>query len=158
MTEATLESERPLQRLLDQLPRTGTSEDPDEQIRAVLWPIVDRALRLDPTSSQIAPDSATCPNCGGPAASERSPYCSSQCRETAGFVRQFRAAMDSGQAFNLERQIALGQALWSLQGGGYPRRQMMIPRRVIDKVIARDQGVCSVCGGPATEVDHTGSG
>jgi hypothetical protein len=80
------------------------------------------------------------------------------CRETAGFVRQFRASVESGQIFDPERQAALGQSLWNLQGGGFPRRQMMVPKRVIAKVIERDGGKCSVCGGPATEIEHTGSG
>ena len=158
MNEAFLQPTTPLQKLLSQLPQIGQSDDPDEQIRSVLSPVVERALTSGSGQTPVPSDPATCPNCGGPATSDKSPYCCSLCRETAGFVRQFRASVESGQVFDPERQVALGQALWNLQGGGFPRRQMMVPKRVIAKVIERDGGVCTVCGAPATEIDHTGSG
>ncbi len=76
----------------------------------------------------------------------------------AAFVRQFRSHVADGSIFEIERQFGSGQALVFLLGGGYPRRQNMVPARVIAKVIERDGGVCQACGAPATEIDHTGSG
>jgi hypothetical protein len=63
-----------------------------------------------------------------------------------------------GSAFDPARQVGLGQALWHLQGGGYPLRQRLVPPKVLAKVIERDGGRCAECGEPATEVDHVGSG
>ena len=99
-----------------------------------------------------------CPNCGGPAASLRSPYCSDSCREEAALVRQTRSALEEGAILDRDRQIALGQKLWHILGGGYPLRQSLILPRTHAQVMARADGNCAVCGAPATAIDHTGSG
>ncbi|MFI5384919.1 MAG: hypothetical protein ACHQ50_02255 [Fimbriimonadales bacterium] len=160
MAAGVAEQGDPFARLLSALPVAGTSDNADEQTRAVLFPLIERAARLGCAGAftTIPPDPSTCPNCGGPAKSERSPYCSRICRETAAFVRQFRSSIADGSIFDEERQMNLGQKLWSLQGGGFPRRQLMVPAKTVAKVIARDGGVCTVCGAPATEIDHVGSG
>jgi hypothetical protein len=144
-------------RLTAELPYFEAGGDPDEQIRSVLRPLIDRALRSPPIDP-IEPDPATCPNCGKLAVSERSPYCSTFCREQSAYVRRFRNSIATELIYDSERQAALGTALWSLQGGGFPRRQLMVPDKVVAKVIAREGGVCAVCGAPATEIDHVGSG
>jgi hypothetical protein len=152
-----LQTRQVLLRLSVELPRFSETDDPDERIRSVLRPLVERALQAD-SSVPIAADPATCPNCGKPTGLERSPYCSAFCREQSAYVRRFRGSIQNGLIFDPDRQAALGTALWSLQGGGFPRRQLMIPEKVVAKVIARDGGVCAVCGTPANGVDHTGSG
>lgn len=147
-----------LERLLAELPTMAAAANPDEQIRSVLRPLIERAISIQDSPTPIASKPDECPNCGAPATSTKTPYCSVQCKEQAGFVRQFRKALAEDTIFDPERQAGTGQALWNLQGGGFPRRQMMVPARVIAKVIEREEGKCSVCGGPATEIDHTGSG
>jgi len=156
-----------LDQLLALLPSVGFSDDPDEQTRAVLKPLIERAVELrladargngDGLGRAIELNAGACPNCETPTASSRTPYCCVDCKETAAFVRQIRAAIADGSILNLERQMNFGQKWWSLQGGGYPRRQLMVPAKTIAKVIARDGGVCAICGAPATEIDHTGSG
>jgi hypothetical protein len=147
-------------RLRDELPHFGDGNEPDLQIRAVLGPLLLRiCARLEgEKAAPIPADPRSCPNCGRPTNSLKSPYGSEFCKSQAAFIRQFRGSMETGALFEPERQIALGQALWSLQGGGFPRRQSMVPARVIAKVIEREGGVCQLCGAPATEIDHTGSG
>ena len=149
-----------LAQLLEELPRMEEATSPDEQIRAALRPVIERAAVLAevPQPEPYAEDPASCPNCGAPHLAERSPYCSPLCRDTAAMVRQLRNWIANGDLSDTERQAGMGQALWSLQGGGYPRRQSMVTAKVISKVIERDGGICSICGAPATEIDHTGSG
>jgi hypothetical protein len=88
----------------------------------------------------------------------RSPYCSESCREIAGFVRQFRTGLQLGWILEHDKQVALGQVLWHALGGGRPLRVAISPPKAIEKAIKRDQGLCQVCGEPATTVDHVGSG
>lgn len=144
-----------LERLGKELPPFGVPDDPDVVIRSALRPLVERALGAE--GEVIPEDPATCPNCGIVTRSERSPYCGAKCREMAAFVRQFRACMADGAIFDPERQQGLGQALWSVQGGGFPRRQLMIEPKTVEKVIDKHGGVCAICGAPATAVDHVGS-
>lgn len=144
-----------LERLRRELPPFGAPDDPDEAIRSALRPLVERARVTE--NVPLPEDPLTCPNCGSPTSSERSPYCGTKCREMAAFIRQFRACMMDGSVFDIERQKGLGQALWSVQGGGFPRRQLMIEPKIVAKVIAKQGGVCAQCGAPATEVDHVGS-
>ncbi len=103
-------------------------------------------------------DPFRCPNCDQPVLTTRSPYCSDPCREMAAFIRQMRHALDTGSIENPDRQVALGQKLWHLLGGGYPLRESLIPNSVIKKVFQRESGKCQACGAPATRIDHTGSG
>lgn len=147
-----------LEELLPTIPVRTSDSTEDEQIRSVLRPLVELALRQIGDTAKIESDPALCPNCNQPVENERTPYCSVRCKETAGFIRQFRNSLLNRNLLDPVKQVGTGQALWSLQGGGYPRRQQMVPARVIAKVIERDGGKCSVCGEPATEIDHTGSG
>jgi len=141
-------------RLLASIPTGG---DADEEMRAVLRPIVERILAGLPSVDPVPYDPSTCPNCGVLVSSLRTPYCEVHCREMAGFIRQFRGAMRDESLFSGDRQLGTAQALWSLQGGGFPRRQLMITPKIVAKVIAKAGGICSVCGAPAVGVDHAGS-
>lgn len=69
-------------------------------------------------------------------------------------MRQLRAALAGGALEDEERQAALGQTLWHVLGGGYPRRKALIPEKAVQKVIEREGGKCEACGAPATTVDH----
>jgi hypothetical protein len=150
-------------RLTDALPPSkmvGIGENMEYRARAVLSYIVDR---LDPAEDSrlkavIEIDPSTCPNCSTPVSSPRSPYCSEQCREVAGFVRQFRANLADGAIFQEDRQVALGQVLWFLLGGGRPLRQSLAPPRSLQAVLKREAGRCQACGGTATTIDHIATG
>lgn len=74
------------------------------------------------------------------------------------FVRQFRSAVLDNKILDVERQAALGQKLWHVLGGGYPRRDVLVPDKVRLKVIEREGNKCQQCGAKATTIDHSGSG
>lgn len=128
----------------------------EDQARAVLRYVFDR--KPNGGISAILEDCRHCANCGADLRREKTPYCSTSCRETAAFVRQVRAALASGNIFERDRQIAFGQRLWSLLGGGLPLRRQLAPERAVQAAIKREHGKCQVCGAPATDIDHTGSG
>lgn len=102
-------------------------------------------------------DPTLCPNCGSECLSTRSPYCSTDCREVSSFVRQFRSNLREETLVERDRQVALGQVLWKLIGGGYPLRNSLIPPRSLARALAANDFKCSACGGVATTVDHIGS-
>lgn len=99
-----------------------------------------------------------CPNCVENPGQSRSPYCGAQCKNESAFVRQFRAAAQSGDLADPDRQIALGQKLWHLIGGGYPLRVSLVSRLDMERFLAKSGGLCASCGNPAVTFDHLGSG
>lgn len=99
-----------------------------------------------------------CPNCGGRFLGPKSPYCSTNCREVAGWVRHFRSCLSEGQIEIPERQEALGQNLWVLLGGGRPLRRSLIPEKTVQSVLRREHMRCQVCNGAATQVEHITTG
>ena len=151
-----------LKRLLSELPPPGealASDDADVQSKALLALLVEGAGQAQFSAMQGVPaDPSTCPNCGQPATSLRSPYCGDACREESAFVRQFRQSLMTGKALEPERQVALGEKVWHVLGGGYPRRQSLAPNSALKQVFKREDGRCELCGAPATTIDHTGSG
>ncbi len=148
--------EEALGRLARSLPPPG--EDVSQQARSVLIHLVRSINTKVPEAPIIDQDPSTCPNCGVHIQSARSPYCSARCREVAGFIRRFRSGLEDGSIFDEERQVALGQAMWHLLGGGRPLREHLILERTRAQVMKRDEGRCQVCGAAATTIDHTGSG
>ncbi|MBI1756636.1 MAG: hypothetical protein HYR64_05965 [Fimbriimonas ginsengisoli] len=150
-----------LDRLAAELPRfadVARLDDIANQARATLSWAVAGALKFPADVQPVPTDPTTCPNCGLPAISLSSPYCSDCCRDEAAFVRQVRTGLAEGSIFDPERQVALGQKLWRLVGGGYPLRRAMVPEKTKLKVLERADWRCKVCGAPATTVDHIGSG
>ncbi|MCW5943525.1 MAG: HNH endonuclease [Fimbriimonadaceae bacterium] len=129
----------------------------EEQARAVLAGLL-AAIPDGPYPSAVLIDPRTCPNCDAPVESLRSPYCGEGCRETAAFVRHVRAGLAEGSLEDPDRQVALGQILWYLLGGGRPLRLRLVPDRAIARVIAREGGLCQECGEAATTVDHIATG
>jgi 5-methylcytosine-specific restriction endonuclease McrA len=142
-----------LEQLHAELPVLSAPADTDEGARAALRIVIDHALRRD-SRPVIAEELLACPNCGGECRSAASPYCSPSCREQASFVRQLRRDIEKGFVFDPERQINLGQVLWQLLGGGYPRRVAMIVGKARERILARDEFRCTACGAPATTLDH----
>jgi recombinational DNA repair protein RecR len=133
------------------------SPDIEVQTRAVLSLLIERTQSGEP-AKRASIEPATCPNCGEIVENSRSPYCSDECREMSAFVRQFRSAVADNKIQDLERQAALGQKLWHVLGGGYPRRDVLVPNKVRVKVIEREGNKCQQCGAKATTIDHSGSG
>jgi hypothetical protein len=125
--------------------------------RATLALVVERALAASP-SEPIVSDSATCPNCGTTCHESRTPYCTSCCREESAFVRQFRDSLLKGTFEDEPRQVALGQKLWRILGGGMPLRVSLIPAKDLTRTLAKRANKCEVCGAPSVTVDNTGSG
>ncbi|MBS1718545.1 MAG: hypothetical protein JSS72_12520 [Armatimonadetes bacterium] len=133
-----------------------------EELKGLLPPpdTAEGVLRLVLSScaraETVEPNFSQCPNCDKPVASARTPYCSEFCKEMSAFVRQFRSALATGMIREQERQIAMGQKLWHLLGGGYPLRLTLIPEKTKAKLLhARP---CAVCGVEAVGFDHLGSG
>ncbi len=151
-----------LDRLCSALPPFGDVAEFDSEeskARGTLSWVISAALASGSQPRDVIPtDPTTCPNCGVAMGLERSPYCSDKCREEAAFVRQLRGSLQSGVAFEEERQVALGQKLWRILGGGLPLRQALVPEKTRLQVIKRYEGRCDVCGAPAVTIDHTGSG
>jgi hypothetical protein len=142
-------------RLRETLPRLSPELDIESQARAVLRLVFDHP-QVERTP--IPPDAKACPNCDRPASSTRTPYCGDACKEQAGFVRQTRAGLSLGWILELDKQVALGQNLWDILGGGRPLRREIAPKRSLDVAMKREGGVCQGCGAPATTIDHVGSG
>jgi hypothetical protein len=76
----------------------------------------------------------------------------------ASFVRQFRGALADGSLFEPERQEAVGQVFWYLAGGGRPLRQKLVLERTRNDIFKKANGLCALCGAPATCIDHILSG
>ena len=134
-----------------------TESDIELRTRAVLNLLFSEG-KLRITDQTIPVDPANCPNCDRLVREGKSPYCSGECREISAFVRQFRHAIVTNVIVDPEKQAALGQKLWYVLGGGYPRRDVLVPERVRLKVIEREGRKCQQCGAKATTIDHSGSG
>lgn len=150
----------PLEGVLGSLPSPladFSADDQEVSARVLLARLIASGPR-DRHPQPVPADPATCPNCGITVASPRSPYCGEACRETAAFVRHVRAGIAEGSLEDPDRQVALGQVLWHLLGGGRPLRLSLVPDRAIARVIAREAGRCQACGGLATTVDHIATG
>lgn len=145
--------------LLRDLPAVSWLDSPGADIvlrtRAVLGLLDFEAGKF---ATETPSNPYECPNCGSEVTSQRTPYCSDHCRETSAFVRQFRNAVETDVILNPDRQEALGQKLWYVLGGGYPRREALVPAKVILKVLEREGNRCEQCGAKATTIDHSGSG
>lgn len=148
-----------LSRLVEVLPppdRISAGQDMEDQARGSLAMIVDGAMKIGQPSKLV--DSDGCPNCGGEVESVKTPYCSQECKERAGFVRQMRSGLLEGTILKRDRQVALGQKLWHLLGGGRPLRISLIPEKSLARFIAKKEGKCELCGSEATAIDNVGSG
>ncbi len=148
----------PLTQLRAQLPdRNGSALSVEGQARGVLHLLLDFAE--DPTPSQsTANDWSLCPNCDVSVESLSSPYCSENCREQAAFVRQFRSGLTTGALLLPDKQIAFGQKLWWILGGGLPLRESLIPESAKRQVSRRSEGKCETCGELMATVENVGSG
>jgi len=141
----------PLMEFASLLPDPDGSDE--ERCRAVL-----RLILAGASGTRVEPDATTCPNCGVLVGSTKSPYCGERCREVSSFVRQFRAGLAKGVLRDPEKQLAMGQVLWHLIGGGRPLRLTLVPEKAVLRVLERERHVCQVCGGAATTVDHIATG
>lgn len=128
------------------------TSEPRRQARLFLQEFLMQERPVEFTKLDVTPN--LCPNCGAPCDNDKSPYCDEQCREEAAFVRQLRRALAEDALSDADRQVAFGQTLWHVLGGGYPVRTALVPPKAVQRVLDRDGGKCQVCEGPATTVDH----
>lgn len=141
--------------VVEGLPKWVEGQSQEEAARAtVRWLL---SSPQGPLQARFGP-SDRCPNCVDRLGQRRSPYCGAGCKEESAFVRQFRASLLSSEIENPDRQIALGQKLWHLIGGGYPLRVSLVSQSDMNRFIAKSGGLCADCGNPATTFDHLGSG
>jgi hypothetical protein len=147
--------EQLIQELLEALPKFEETPNLgiEDQARAMLTLVLIKP-NTPPQNPVKTENPTTCPNCGVPDNGTRTPYCSTECRDEAAFVRQLRHGLQLGTILDRERQIGMAQEFWHMLGGGYPLRVTLIPPNAIAKVIARDGGTCPECSEPATTVDH----
>jgi endogenous inhibitor of DNA gyrase (YacG/DUF329 family) len=134
---------------------TVSDETVEGQSRRVLLHILEPVSRFP---EQVPEDPKTCPNCSVVTEGTKSPYCSERCKEIASFVRQFRGNLATGQAFDAEKQTAIGQNYWHLVGGGRPLRQTLVLPRSFELVMELAEYKCQECGADATNVDHLRTG
>lgn len=128
----------------------------EAEARACLLLVLTAHIQTPETFPPV--NSLCCPNCDKPFESTRSPYCSNECREIAGFIRQTRKAILDRTLFEATKQEVLGQILWELLGGGRPLRIHLVPDRILKQVLTRDERKCKRCGSPATQIDHIKTG
>jgi hypothetical protein len=147
-----------LERLAATLPPfPNAGEEVDVGARAALGWLASEALICEP-HPRIEAVPGFCPNCGAPHQSTKTPYCGACCKDQAGLVRQVRAGLIEGSIEVEDRQIAFGEKLWRVIGGGYPRRRTLLPTRGWERVLEREGRRCQQCGAPATTIDHAGTG
>lgn len=98
-----------------------------------------------------------CPNCDVEI-SEASIFCSDLCKDTAKFVRYFRACLLDGRYEQPDVQEALRIRSAFILAGGYAERARRLSPSVRETVIARDKGNCRSCGNPGNQIDHISGG
>lgn len=146
-----------LGKVLAVLPSRSDASTLADEARAVLALVIEPPFGSE-AETAISPCSPSwCPNCSVIVESIKSPYCREACREIAGFVRQMRSGVVVGSLLDPERQVALGQILWRILGGGLPLRNSLIDAKAMAQLMAKHGGQCAACGAPATTVDHLGS-
>jgi len=133
-------------------------DDLDLRARAVLALLIEKVAENASRSESQPIDVLVCPNCGQPATSNTSPYCSDCCREQAAFIRQMRDRIRNRTLLEPQSQVMKGEQMWRLLGGGLPRRLALVPESARQRVFKRSEGKCEICGAPATTIDNTGSG
>jgi len=147
-----------LERVASSLPTFPISDgDQDAGAQAALGWLLARAAVAHPREPFQA-TAGVCPNCGAPRRASRTPYCSECCKDQAALIRQIRSGILQGTLDDPVRQIALGEKLWRVIGGGLPRRRSLLPVRGWERVLAREGRICQQCGAPATTIDHIGTG
>lgn len=97
-----------------------------------------------------------CLNCdqGIPFVADSVLYCSEICKQEAHYVRYSRAATRDGRISRPDVKEALSIQLALIFGGGYPERARQLLGQVRALVLARDNGLCRICGAPGTVIDH----
>ena len=104
----------------------------------------------------LAEAELACFNCGAIITVRRRPYlfCSERCAEETGTVRYARGAIRDGRILDPDVAEAVRIRIGMVLGGGYPKQARVLSAKVRAAVMERDGGLCQVCGGEATQIDH----
>lgn len=129
---------------------------PDANINAQACAVLGWVIQESLAAPECSPESQNpynCANCKIKPGGERTPYCSEACKEETSFVRQVRCGLESGAILVPDRQVALGQSLWHILGGGYPLRRTLVSAKDLERFLAKNPN-CAYCGLFATNFDH----
>lgn len=111
-------------------------------------------LQAGQTMEILSSSPYPCPNCDTANPNSEAVFCSELCNEEAQFVRYFRVRRADGRDREADIKNALEIKLAVILGGGYPRKAREIADSTREEVIAREKGLCRICGKPGSDVDH----
>jgi 5-methylcytosine-specific restriction endonuclease McrA len=86
--------------------------------------------------------------------SNRSLFCSEQCKQTADLVRYWRRIIRDRRIHQPDVEDALRTRIAHVLAGGYRENARRLSKATRDEVWSRDDGLCRSCGKPGEEVDH----
>ena len=81
-------------------------------------------------------------------------YCSDKCRQMLKLVHYGRRVFRDGRIEDPLILEAIQMRIAHILGGGYHQTERRLPPETRKAVLARDHGVCKICGQPATDIDH----
>ena len=104
----------------------------------------------------MAEPELTCFNCDSLLVELRWPYlfCSELCKEEAKTVRYVRAVNRDGRSARPDVAEAVRIKIGMVLGGGYAASERTLSKDERQAIFDRDGGLCSVCGGEGTQIDH----
>jgi 5-methylcytosine-specific restriction endonuclease McrA len=81
-------------------------------------------------------------------------YCSDRCRQVLKLVHYGRRVFRDGRIEDPLVLEAIQMRIAHILGGGYHQTERRLSPGIRRAVLARDHGVCQICGQPATDIDH----
>lgn len=111
-------------------------------------------LQANQTMEILSSPPYPCPNCDKANPNSASIFCSELCNQEAQFVRYFRARRAEGRDRDPDIKETLEIKLAVILGGGYPAKKREVSDSTRKTVIAREKGLCFLCGKPGSDVDH----
>lgn len=94
---------------------------------------------------------SVCVGCDKPSART---YCSELCQQEATTARYLRRVLADSRVNDPDVQAGIGIRLLMLAGGGYPEEARDLAPRLRAQILERDNHICRLCGGVATQIDH----
>lgn len=102
------------------------------------------------------PLAVKCIECGTkiPLAGKPRVYCSDKCRQVLKLVHYGRRVFRDDRIEDPLVRDAVQMRIAHILGGGYHETERKLPPQTRKAVFDRDNGVCQICGQPATDIDH----